>query len=189
MTRDKTVTVWCALFSAMLASPAWSAQLELQPQTSVITVGDRIEFVVYGKEFPDGVDGGDFSLSWTGNLVYVDVAIQEPPFDLSSVADEHAVEGYLEYVDVFSSLATPGLGGVAFPIARLTLEATAQGPAFVTIGTNLVGWSLAGDLPEYSIGPAAQIEIRPLPEPGLATSLAFALGLLGSFARARRRKR
>lgn len=189
MTRDKTMIVWCALFAAMLASPAWSAQLELQPQTSVITVGDRIELVVYGKEFPDGVDGGDFSLFWTGNLTYVGVAIEEPPFDLSSVADGHAVEGYLEYIDVFSSLATPGLGGGEFPIARLTLEAVAEGPAFVTIGTNLVGWSLAGDLLETSIGPDAQIEIRPLPEPELATALAFALGLLGSFARARRQKR
>ena len=182
------MTVWCALFAAIFASPAWSAQLELHPQTSVITVGDRIELVVYGSEFSDGADGGDFSLFWTDNLAYIDVAIEEPPFDLSSVEDEHAVEGYLEYVDVFSSLATPGLGGVEFPIARLTLEAVVEGPAFVTIGTNLVGWNLAGDLLETSIGPDAQIEIRPLPEPESATSLAFALGLLGSFARARRRK-
>lgn len=171
-----------------LVPRAEAATLESSPATSVVAIGQQIQVLIYGKDFPNGTDGGDFSLAWSANLAYSGLTIVDPRWDLSSVDATNTPNGSIDSVDVFSSTATPGLAGGPFPVARLTLRATAEGPAFVTIGTNLVGWSLAGGSLEYVIGPDAEIEIQGVPEPGTATALAVAAGLLGSLGRARRQK-
>lgn len=174
-------------FLSIVAPRAQAATLELSPATSVIDVGDQIQFLVYGTGFPDGADGGDFSLAWTPNLAYVGLTIESSPWDVSSVEAPDAASGLVDSVDVFSSVDTPGLGGTQFHIARLTLQATAEGAASVTIGTNLVGWSLGGGSVDHLLGPDAQVDVLPLPEPGSATALGLAFCLLGSLRRARRR--
>jgi hypothetical protein len=189
MMQYRMLAVCWVLWSALFVPRVEAASLELTPANAVLSVGDQIELLVYGTDFLDGADGGDFSLYWTPNLAFVGFVIDDPPFDLSSFDDAYADSGFLDAIDVFSIADTPGLGGGPFNVARLTLQATEEGAASVSIGTNLVGWSLAGGSLDYSIGLDAQIEIQGVPEPAVATALAFSVGWLGSLGRAQRRTR
>ena len=187
MIRYQALAVSFVLLSALVSPRVEAASLELSPATAVLAVGDQIEILIYGTDFIDGTDGGDFSLGWTANLAYVGFTIVDPPWDVSSFDDSNAAGGIVDAIDVFSVFDTPGVGGGAFEIARLRLTATAEGTGNVTLGLNLVGWSLAGDSLEYSLGSEAQLEILPIPEPGTAILLGLALGLLASVRRDPRR--
>ena len=62
---------------------------------------------------------------------------------------------------MFSFFETPGVGGARFDIATLVLRALDDGPAYVGLINNLVGWSLAGDSIAFEFGPTADLFTRP----------------------------
>jgi hypothetical protein len=177
------------LLLLVAAARAHATSIELQVSNPVVAQGDLVNVLVYGIDFPDGTDGGDFMLGWAPNLSFVSLTIEDPPWDLSSFDASNAALGYVDYVDVFSLFDTPGVGGVAFDIATLTLQATDVGAAYVYLGTNLVGWSLAGAPIDYVLGPQTQVSVVPVPEPRAALLLWFHLALLAwtvGFTRPRR---
>lgn len=183
----KLTLVWI-VFYALVAPGARAAQLDLSLSTAAIEVGQRFDVLIRGADFPNGTDGGDFSLDWTGNLAFVGIAVEDPPWDVSAVDQTGVQNGVIVSVDVFSADDTPGDGGTPFPIARLTLEATAEGAATVTIGFDRVGWSLQGDWLDYQLPPQLEIEVAPLPEPGGPMAMALASLAVSALARQRRRK-
>jgi len=170
----------CVLFvSLFVSTPARPASLELAPSATTLAVGDSVDILIYGTGFPDGVDGGDFRLFWSSNLAYVGLSIVEPPWDLWAYDDSSAAAGVVSGIDVFSLFETPGVGGVDFDIALLTLQAIGEGAASVALGYDLVGWSLVGESLSYQHGPPAELQILPVPEPGTAALLGLALALVG----------
>lgn len=185
-------SVLTGLFGVLLAFVGWSearaqtATVELSPASSSIVVGDWVHVFVAGRSFQDGTDGGDFSLAWTPNLALVGLSVDGSPWDVSAVDATNAANGSVGSVDVFASTGKPGLGGAPFPIARLTLRSTAAGAASVTLGGDLVGWSLDGNQLGAELGPEATIEVTSVPEPGIGGALAIGIGLLGSLGRMRR---
>lgn len=185
MMQNKALAVVLLLF-AIAAPRAQGASISILPSATAVQLGDQVEILIYGTGFPDGTDGGDFSLEWGSSLTYVGLTIVDPPWDLSAFDDSDAAFGYIDFVDVFSLFETPGVGGVDFEIATLTLQATGEGDAYVGIGENLVGWSLAGEPIDVSYGSVVDLDVLPIPEPGTAALLGCSLGLL---AWARRRAR
>lgn len=173
------------VFLAWRDSPAQAATLELSPASSTIVVGDWVQVFVSGTGFDEGTDGGDFSLSWAPTLAFVGLTIESTPWDVSAADTTNAVNGSINFGDVFATTGTPGVGGARFPIARLTLRATAEGAAFVTLGPALVGWSLGGGSLPLEIGPRAEIEVSDVPEPQFTSALALGICLLGSLGKAR----
>jgi hypothetical protein len=167
---------------AIAAPRAQGASIEMLPSATTLQLGDQVEILIYGTGFPDGADGGDFSLEWAANLTYVGLTIFDPPWDLAAFDDSEAAFGYIGFVDVFSLFETPGVGGVDFDIAVLTLQATGEGDAWVSLWENLVGWSLAGEPIAVSYASALELDVLPIPEPGTAALLGLSLGLL-SWAR------
>lgn len=186
MARASKLLVAFVAVSAMAAAPSRAATLELSPASSTIGVGDWIHVFVSGTGFTAGTDGGDFALFWSPNLDFVGLTVETATWDVSAVDARDAVSGYVGSVDVFASTGTPGLSGASFPIARLTLRATAEGAAVVTLGSDRVGWSLDGGSLDYAPGPDAEIEVSGVPEPDVAGALAAGAFLLAATARLRR---
>jgi len=171
----------CALLLLGLAvRAAHAASIQLEPSATSVPVDSLLTVQVYGTDFPLGADGGDFTLGWSSNLAYVGFEVANPPWDVSAFDDSAADFGYLGFVDVFSTTDTPGAGGVPFAIATLTLEALDEGPALVSVGASLVGWSLGGDTVDTDYGPDAEVEVTPesAPEPSALALIACACGAL-----------
>jgi hypothetical protein len=178
MTRYKLISLCATLLFLAAAPRAQATSIELLPSADLLTEGDLVEILVFGIDFPDGTDGGDFSIDWSPNLEFVGLTIQDPPWDLSSFDASNASQGYIDYVDVFSLFETPGIGGVEFGIATLTLQAADPGAAFVSLSEGSVGWSLEGNYIEVS-GYVAELDIVAVPEPSTAALVWLSLWLLG----------
>jgi hypothetical protein len=164
---------------ALAGSSAHATSIGLQLSATSLAVGSTLEVRIVGSGFPDGVDGGDLSLAWTGSLEYVSIAIPDPPWDTSAYDDSTAASGYLDFIDVFAFFETPGLGGAEFDIATVTLRAIAVGEAFVGASPADVGWSLGGEtIADVSYEVPDAIDVRPIPAPGSSALLAPFLGLL-----------
>lgn len=190
---NRTVILgFCGLVLGLAAwkdARAQTATLEFAPASSTIVVGDWVQVAVSGTGFENGTDGGDFALSWTPNLAFVGLSIEGAPWDTSAVDTTNVQNGSVDFADVFASTGTPGAGGARFPIARLTLRATAAGGASVNLGSGTVGWSLDGGPLDLNLGPSAQIDVSTVPEPEMTAALALAIGLLRSLGVARRGRR
>jgi hypothetical protein len=178
LTRRNVLGVFSILvLTAAIAGRSRAASIELQPSTSVVVAGSLVGVLIYGTDFPVGTDGGDFSISWSPNLEYVGLEIADPPWDLAAFDDSNAALGYVDYVDVFSSVETPGAGGAPFDIATLTLRAVSEGAASVSLAPDLVGWSVGGESIDFTFGPDAQLDVA-APEPSALPLLALLLGAL-----------
>lgn len=156
-----------------------AATIALEAGSPSVVSGGLVEIRIYGSDFVDGTDGGDFALDWPSSLSFVSLAIENPPWDLSDFDAAGAATGSISFVDVFSFVDTPGVGGGRFEIATLTLLAESPGTAAVTIGFAQVGWSLAGVDLDVAYGSPASIQILAVPEPSAATLVALGLSMLG----------
>lgn len=180
MLTQRNVLCCCAtILLGVAGGEARAATIGLQPTPTVVVAGSLIGVQIYGADFPVGTDGGDFSIGWSPNLEFVDLTIANPPWDVSAFDASHALsDSFVDYVDVFASVETPGDGGSAFDIATLTLRAVGEGGAYVALGANLVGWSVGGELIyDLSYG-EADLDVVAAPAPSTLPLVALSLGLL-----------
>jgi hypothetical protein len=169
---------WLVLWGAR----ADAASLVVAAPVASLAVGARFEVRVEGVGFPYGVDGGDFSVAWDpSSLSFVSIEVDDPPWDLSAFDDSSAPLGRLDFVDVFSTVDTPGMNGSSFGIATLTFDALAPGVGWIELAPGIVGWSLEGDTLDDVSYEAASVEV--VAEPGSALLLALGLGLLSGARR------
>jgi hypothetical protein len=170
-----------------LPALAPAAMIGVSAPSEPSLLGTAITFQIFGSDFADGTDGGDLSVSWTPNFQYMAISIFDPPWEVQAYDDSTAALGYLDFVDVFSFTGTPGVGGVDFGIAALTLMAIGEGPGDVFLSPSLVGWSLGGEsLSEVAFGHASITvapAVVPVPAPATWLLLASAVGPLLIFTR------
>lgn len=170
-----------ALMVATPALEARAATIGLEADESAVIAGDLIEVRIFGEDFLDGTEGGDFALRWSSNLSFVGLAIEDPPWDLSAYDEAGAGERFIEFVDVFSFVDTPGVGGARFEIATLMLLASASGLAEVALEVAQVGWGLAGLVVDDVVyGAPISISVSPIPEPGTTSLIGLGLVLLSA---------
>lgn len=163
---------------APLSLEGRAATIALETSTPSVVAGSVVEIQIYGIGFDDGTDGGDFALSWDASLSFLDLAIEDPPWDLSSYDAVGAVAGSISFVDVFSFVDPPGVGGVRFEIATLRLLAGSIATAVVAIAPAQVGWSLAGNGVAVDYATPLSIDILTVPEPASAGLLGLGLAWL-----------
>ena len=168
------------LLGSLVSHPSAGNAATIALETDSVSVfeGALVEIRVYGIDFPDGTDGGDFALAWTAGLSFVDLAIEDPPWDLSAFDAAGATTGSISFVDVFSFIDTPGIAGSRFEIATLTLLVGPPGLAQISIAPAQVGWSLAGDALDVGLGAPIGLEILAVPEPTMAALVGLGLALL-----------
>jgi hypothetical protein len=179
LTRRNILCSYATLLLLVAGGEARAATLSLEPTTTVVAAGSLIGVVISGADFPAGTDGGDFSIGWSENLQFVDLTVANPPWDVSAFDASHALsDSFVDYVDVFASVETPGDSGSHFDIATLTLRAVSEGGAYVALGANLVGWSVGGE-PIYDLSYGeADLQVVAAPAPSTLPLLALSLGLL-----------
>jgi hypothetical protein len=166
----------------------------LRTSTSSPSVGDELELDIYGTGFENGTDGGDVWIEWFGDLEFVDLRVDTPPWDFFAADTTFVGNGIIPFLDVFSLFDTPGVGGVEFAIATLTLRGVTEGDAGVRLASSSVGWSLAGELladVDYGVSPLIHIsDATPVPTPVPLPASAWLLGSgLCLLVRFRRRQR
>lgn len=181
---SKTISRWLALFlvvaGALCSLPGGvrAATIGIEASPPTVLVGDVVEIRIFGVGFEEGTDGGDFALSWDPSFSFVDLAIEDPPWDLSSYDAAGTGAGEITNVDIFSFIDTPGIGGVRFEIATLRLLAGAAAAAQIVVAPAQVGWSLGGDPVAVAYGAPMTIEILAVPEPATASLLGLGLACL-----------
>lgn len=188
--RQGFKSVGLLVWSCLIGSTAQAASIGMLLSSDVVEQGSTVQVSVFGSDFDLGVDGGDFSVSWSGNLAFVGISIPDPPWDVQAWDAANAENGFLSFVDVFSSFETPGLGGGAFDIATIVLQASSPGPGYVSLGPADVGWSVLGEgIADVQYQAEAALEIVAVPEPGSALLLGpyIALVLLARSRRSQQR--
>ncbi len=174
------LTLFCLTATSAQASVALSNVVSFTQPTYAVSNGDTLTVDLVGNNFTLGPDGAAFSLAWNPSVLsYVNTSITNPSWDSSSVSDDNAASGLIDYV--FLAKSSAGDAGANFALASFTFNVigNAETASSLTLSSDPfnVGFVSPGAAPINVNYINGQVQVAAVPVP--AAVWLFGTGLMG----------